>query len=54
MIFTGTFLVLLVLKLIGTIDISWWWVVSPLAAGVLWFVFWIVVLAVGQVIGGKR
>lgn len=54
MIFTGTFLVLLVLKLLNLIDISWWWVVSPLVAGVLWFMFWIVIAAIWQVMGGKR
>jgi len=30
LLLTGTFLVFLVMKLIGKIDWSWWWVTAPL------------------------
>ena len=41
------FLILLFLKLFGVIDISWWWVFSPLLIGLgitilLLIVFWII------------
>lgn len=48
-VFTLTFLVLLVLKLIGTITVSWWVVFSPLILGalIIWAV--LVIAAVGAV-----
>ena len=36
-------IVFIVLKCVGTIDWSWWWVLSPFWIG---FAFWIVVIAV--------
>jgi hypothetical protein len=33
LLLTGTFFVFLVLKLIGKIDWSWWWVTAPLWGG---------------------
>ena len=42
------FIVLLILKLIGVISISWWWVFSPLiigfAIGVICLIFLILIL----------
>ena len=36
----ATFLVFLVLKLVGAIDWSWWWVTAPLWIGAIsWVVF---------------
>lgn len=41
------FLIFLVLKLVGVIDWSWWWVFSPLLIGVG---FWILVLIILYII----
>ena len=42
------FIILLILKLIGVISISWWWVFSPLiigfAIGVICLIFLILIL----------
>lgn len=42
-IFTGLFLVLLVLKLIGIISVSWWVVFAPLLVVLTFFVILFVV-----------
>lgn len=45
-LFGATFLIFLVLKLIGVIDWSWWWVTSP-----LWIGWGLMLLFVGCVFG---
>lgn len=39
------FVLLVVLKLVGAISISWWWVFAPLWAGLLLTVFVVGILA---------
>jgi hypothetical protein len=48
---TVLFLVFLVLKLIGVIDWSWWWVTAPLWAG---FVIVLVGIAIAAAFVGVR
>lgn len=47
-------IVFITLKLIGKIDWSWWWVLSPLWAGLAIFLVFCVVVLVAAVIGGAR
>ena len=42
------FLIFLVLKLIGVIDWSWWWVFSPLLIGLGLFLVGIILLIIGM------
>jgi hypothetical protein len=44
-IFGATFIVFLVLKLVGTIDWSWWWVTAP-----LWIPLTLVLAILGVVV----
>jgi len=49
--FTALFLVFLVLKLVGTIDWSWWWVTAP-----IWIpcAIFLPIIAIGCLLGGRR
>ena len=42
-IFTALFVLLLALKLIGIISISWWWVFSPLLVVLAFFIILFVI-----------
>lgn len=42
-IMTITFLILLILKLFGVINISWWWVFSPLIIEVILVVLFVLI-----------
>jgi membrane protein implicated in regulation of membrane protease activity len=43
---TVLFIVFLILKLIGSITWSWWWVTAPLWIGAALWLFWLGVIAV--------
>lgn len=43
---TALFLIFLVLKLVGVIDWSWWWVTSPLWIG---FIIWTIIFLIIEV-----
>jgi hypothetical protein len=53
-LFTLTFIVFLTLKLCGTIDWSWWWVMAPLWGPLAlivaaFFVIWLSLICIGWI-----
>lgn len=49
------FLVLLVLKLTNTIQLSWWWVTAPLWGGVaIMFLILLVIGLIALIVAGKN